>query len=147
MIIHGISNKEVYVNRNNLSYGQRAVGMLLLILTGATKLGENRPLVIDQPEDDLDNSYIYHTLVKQFEIIKESRQLIIATHNPNIPIAGDAENILIMKSNGINGWIDLSGNIDNEKVANRVLQILEGDIEAFEKRAEKYGYKLTKVND
>lgn len=146
-VAHGISNKEFYVHRNNLSFGQKAVGMLLLILTGATKLGENRTLVIDQPEDDLDNSYIYHTLVKQFKVIKNSRQLIIATHNPNIPIAGDAENILIMKSNGEHGWVDLSGNIDNEKVADKVLQILEGDIDAFEKRAEKYGYKLVKVNN
>ncbi|MBC2455657.1 AAA family ATPase [Clostridium beijerinckii] len=145
-VAYGISNKDFYVHRNNLSFGQKAVGMLLLILTGATQLGENRPLVIDQPEDDLDNSYIYHTLVKQFKVIKNSRQLIIATHNPNIPIAGDAENILIMKSNGEHGWVELSGNIDNEKVADRVLQILEGDIDAFEKRAEKYGYKLVKVN-
>lgn len=146
-VAHGISNKLVYINRNKLSYGQKAVGMLLLILTGATKLGENRTLVIDQPEDDLDNSYIYHTLVKQFKEIKKYRQLIIATHNPNIPIAGDAENIIIMSSNGIKGWIELSGNIDNEKLSERVLQILEGDIEAFKKRAEKYGYKLIKVNN
>lgn len=144
---HGISNKKVFVRRKRLSFGQKAVGMLLLILVGATKLGEMRPLVIDQPEDDLDNSYIYHTLVKQFSLIKHCRQLIIATHNPNIPIAGDSENILVMKSDGINGWIDLSGNIDNEKVAQRVLQILEGDIEAFEKRAEKFGYKLVKMNN
>ncbi|WP_139164835.1 AAA family ATPase [Clostridium gasigenes] len=144
---HGISNKKVFVRRNRLSFGQKAVGMLLLILVGATKLGEMRPLVIDQPEDDLDNSYIYHTLVKQFSLIKHCRQLIIATHNPNIPIAGDSENILVMKSDGINGWVDLSGNIDNEKVAERVLQILEGDIEAFEKRAEKFGYKLVKINN
>lgn len=142
---HGISNKKVFILRNRLSFGQKAVGMLLIILVGATKLGEVRPLVIDQPEDDLDNSYIYHTLVKQFSVIKHCRQLIIATHNPNIPIAGDSENILVMKSDGINGWVDLSGNIDNEKVAERVLQILEGDIEAFEKRAEKFGYKLVKI--
>lgn len=144
---HGISNKKVFVKRSKLSFGQKAVGMLLLILVGATKLGEQRPLVIDQPEDDLDNSYIYHTLVKQFNSIKHRRQLIIATHNPNIPIAGDSENIIVMKSNGINGWVDLSGNIDNEKVAEKVLQILEGDIEAFEKRAEKFGYKLVKINN
>ena len=143
-VAHGISNKAIYTQRDSLSYGQRAVGMLLLVLTGATNLGEDRTLVIDQPEDDLDNSYIYHTLVKQFKTIKKRRQLIIATHNPNIPITADAENILILKSNGMNGWIELSGNIDNEQVSKKVLQILEGDIEAFVKRAEKYGYKLIK---
>ena len=143
-VTHGISPKAVFIQRDKLSYGQRAVGMLLLVLTGATNMGENRTLVIDQPEDDLDNSYIYHTLVKQFKAIKKNRQLIIATHNPNIPITGDAENILILKSNGMNGWIEVSGNIDEDKVSSRVLQILEGDIEAFIKRAEKYGYKVVK---
>lgn len=143
-VTHGISSKPIFIQRDKLSYGQRAVGMLLLILTGATNIGENRTLVIDQPEDDLDNSYIYHTLVKQFKDIKKKRQLIIATHNPNIPITGDAENILILRSNGINGWIEVSGNIDEDNVSSRVLQILEGDIEAFIKRAEKYGYKVIK---
>ena len=143
---HGTSNKEYFVERDKLSYGQKAVGILLILLTGATGLGDRRPLIIDQPEDDVDNAYIYHTLVKEFSSIKQKRQMIIATHNPNIPIAGDAENILVMNSNGVNGWVDLSGNIDNENIAQKVLKVLEGDMEAFEKRAEKFGYKLVKMN-
>ena len=146
-ISYGLANRSsLYRVRNNLSFGQRAVGMLLLILHGATKLGEDRPLIIDQPEDDLDNLYIYHTLVKEFHAIKNSRQLIIATHNPNIPIAGDAENILVLNSNGDNGWIENWGSIDNEKISKKVLQVLEGDFEAFSKRAEKYGFVLKKHN-
>lgn len=141
---HGISKKSLYVCRDNLSFGQKAVGMLLIILQGATELGEYRPLLIDQPEDDLDNSYIYHTLVKEFHRIKKSRQLIIATHNPNIPIAGDAENILIFNSDGQNGWIEHSGTIDDKAVSSKVLQILEGDFEAFSRRAIKYGFRLEK---
>lgn len=142
---HGISNKPLYVKREFLSFGQKAVGMLLLILHGATELGEDRPLLIDQPEDDLDNSYIYHTLVREFHGIQDKRQLIIATHNPNIPIAGDAENILVFSSDGKNGWLDQSGTIENKNVADKVLQILEGDFEAFSRRAEKYGFKLEKT--
>lgn len=139
---HGISLKKHFVERSKLSFGQKAVGILLLILHGATELGENRPLLIDQPEDDLDNSYIFHTLVKEFHRIKSTRQLIIATHNANIPIAGDAENILVMESDGDTGWVDFSGSIEHPDISKKVLQILEGDFDAFAKRAQKYGFKL-----
>lgn len=141
---HGISNRQFFVQRSKLSFGQKAVGMLLLILQGATELGEKRPLLIDQPEDDLDNSYVYHSLVREFHSIKPKRQLIIATHNPNIPIGGDSENILVLRSDGEHGWIDCSGTIDNNAVSEKVLQILEGDFDAFARRAEKYGFKLEK---
>lgn len=143
---YGIRSKKIFKPREHLSIGQRAVGILLLILHGATELGENRPLFIDQPEDDLDNSYIYHILVKEFQRIKNKRQLIIATHNPNIPIAGDAENILVLESNGENGWVDFSGSIEDENISNNVLRILEGDFEAFSRRAEKYGLSLNSTN-
>lgn len=139
---HGVSSKQFFVERNKLSFGQKAVGMLLLILQGATELGEKRPLLIDQPEDDLDNSFVYHSLVREFHSIKPRRQLIIATHNPNIPIGGESENILVLKSDGEHGWIECSGTIDNKAVSEKVLQILEGDFDAFARRAEKYGFKL-----
>lgn len=143
---HGISSKPFFVERNKLSFGQKAVGMLLLILQGATELGEKRPLLIDQPEDDLDNSFVYHSLVREFYSIKPRRQLIIATHNPNIPIGGDSENIIILKSDGEHGWIECSGTIDNKAVSEKVLQILEGDFDAFARRAEKYGFRLEREN-
>ena len=137
---HGVSNKPHFVHRSKLSFGQKAVGMLLLILHGATGLGESLPLIIDQPEDDLDNSYIYHTLVTEFQNIKQSRQLIIATHNPNIPVAGDSDNILALSSDGHNGWIERSGAIEDIYISESVLQILEGGFDAFNLRAEKYGF-------
>lgn len=136
---HGISNTIKFKHRSHLSLGQRAVGMLLLILHAATELGEDRPLLIDQPEDDLDNIYIYHTLVKEFQRLKKVRQLIIATHNPNIPIAGDAENILVLDSDGDFGWVNYWGSIDRKDISDKVLQILEGDLQAFSRRAQKYG--------
>jgi len=137
---HGLSKKETFVKRSRLSYGQKAVGMLLLVLHGATELGENRPLIIDQPEDDLDNHYIYSTLVKEFQHLKQRRQLIMATHNPNIPVGGDAENILVFLSDGINGWINNLGGIDRRNISKELLRILEGDEEAFNKR--KFTYDL-----
>ena len=137
-----IKPQEHFVYRNKLSFGQRTVGALLLIMHGATEIGDKLPLIIDQPEDDLDNSYIYHMLVKQFCIVKERKQLLIATHNPNIPVCGEAENILVMESDGKNGWIECYGTVDNSSVAKSVLRILEGDFEAFKRRAEIYGFEL-----
>ncbi len=139
---YGFKSNDVYVERNRLSFGQKTVGALLLIMHGAVKVGDNIPLIIDQPEDDLDNSYIYHMLIKQFNDVKENKQLILATHNPNIPVCGEAENIIILKSDGNNGWLEHFGTIDNKDVANDVLKILEGDFEAFKKRAETYGFEL-----
>lgn len=139
---YGFKNTEHYVERNKLSFGQKTVGALLLIMHGAVKVGDNIPLIIDQPEDDLDNSYIYHMLIKQFNDVKTNKQLIIATHNPNIPVCGESENILVLGSNGKNGWLEHFGTIDNQEVAKAVLKILEGDFEAFRKRAEVYGFEL-----
>lgn len=139
---YGFKNSEHYVERNKLSFGQKTVGALLLIMHGAVKVGDNIPLIIDQPEDDLDNSYIYHMLIKQFNDVKTNKQLIIATHNPNIPVCGESENILVLGSNGKNGWLEHFGTIDNQEVAKAVLKILEGDFDAFKKRAEVYGFEL-----
>lgn len=139
---YGFKSKDIYVERSKLSFGQKTVGALLLIMHGAVKIGDNIPLIIDQPEDDLDNSYIYHMLIKQFNDVKENKQLILATHNPNIPVCGEAENIMVLESNGNNGWVKHFGTIDNKDVANDVLKILEGDFDAFRKRAEIYGFEL-----
>lgn len=134
----GMSNKCVFRNREQLSLGQRAVAMLLVIIKAANDLGDNRPLIIDQPEDDLDNVYIYSSLVKHFREVKEKRQLIFATHNANIPISGDAENILIMDSDGEQGFLKLNGSIDRQDICRKVLEILEGGIEALGLRMSKY---------
>lgn len=134
----GISKKPIFRRREQLSLGQRSVAMILIIIKAANDLGDNRPLIIDQPEDDLDNVYIYSSLVKHFREVKEKRQLIFATHNANIPISGDAENILIMDSDGEHGYLKLNGSIDRKDICKKVLEILEGGIEALELRMSKY---------
>lgn len=81
-------------------------------------------------------------LVKQFCTVKETKQLLIATHNPNIPVCGKSENIIVLASDGHNGWIDCYGSIDLSSVSKAVLRILEGDFDAFRRRAEVYGFEL-----
>lgn len=136
---YGSNNKGVFVDRENLSFGQRAVGILLIILYGTTISDFNQTIILDQPEDDLDNSYVYHTLVKQLADVKEKRQLIVATHSPNIAVAGNAENILVLKGNGENGWIECNGTIHNDTIAKEAVDILEGNKTVFKERAELYG--------
>jgi len=134
----GISKKQRFLPRNMLSMGQKSVAMLLMIVTAAHDLGDNRPLIIDQPEDDLDNIYIYSSLVKEFRKIKNNRQLIFATHNPNIPISGDAENIIILESTGENGYVSCLGSIDKVGISEKVLNLLEGGRQALDVRNMKY---------
>ena len=136
---YGSKNKNVFVDRENLSFGQRAVGILLIILYGTTISDFNQTIILDQPEDDLDNSYVYHTLVKQLADVKEKRQLIVATHSPNIAVAGNSENILVLKGNGESGWIECNGTIHDNAVSNEAVDILEGNETVFKERAELYG--------
>ncbi len=134
----GTSYEENFKDNAQISMGQNAVALLLLILNAAYNMDDNRPLLMDQPEDDLDNSYIYSTLVKEFRKSKVKRQVIISTHNPNIPVAADAESILVLKFNGQNGYLSNIGAIDSKSVAADVLEIMEGGSEAIKKRTEKY---------
>lgn len=140
----GVSSSSLFRPRSRLSFGQKAVGMLVLILEAATQLGERRPIILDQPEDDLDNMYIYQTLVRQFSTMKKHRQLIVATHNPNIPVAGDSENVLVMQSDGEKGWVETSGSIDRPAISAALLRILEGDYEALKMRTARYGFSLNR---
>jgi len=116
------------------SDGQKCTAILSIAL-----FERDIPLIIDQPEDSLDNSFIYKEVVKIIRNIKNKRQLIIATHNANIPVLGDSELILVMTSNGKNGFVTERGVIDKDKIKIHVQNILEGGKEAFERRKLKYG--------
>jgi ABC-type cobalamin/Fe3+-siderophores transport system ATPase subunit len=135
----GVRNATPLFRPNHqLSLGQNAVALLLIILSASQELNDFRPLIMDQPEDDLDNSYIYNTLVEEFRNSKMKRQIIISTHNANIPVAADAENIFVLKYNGICGYLDSNGSIDNPKISRAVLEILEGGEKAIQDRLNKY---------
>lgn len=127
-----------FKDNTQISMGQNAVALLLIILSATQQLHDNRPLLMDQPEDDLDNSYIYNALVKQFRDNKKNRQLIISTHNANIPVASDAENIIVLEYNGQYGYLSQSGSIENPRISHSILNILEGGELAIKSRNEKY---------
>ena len=120
----------------NLSTGQKATALLLLLL-----LDSQAPLIIDQPEDDLDNRFIADTIVPLIKKEKFNRQIIFTTHNANIPVLGDAELIIGMPSNIEDGNKKLTmGSLDSENVRKMVEEVLEGGKQAFERRREKYGF-------
>lgn len=143
----GTQYDEQFRDNRKISMGQNAVALLLLILNAAYNLSDNRPLLMDQPEDDLDNSYIYSTLVKEFRKSKQKRQVIISTHNPNIPVAADAESILVLKYNGTHGYLADCGAIDSKRTADAVLEIMEGGQEALNRRIDKYNAQYFEKTD
>jgi ATPase subunit of ABC transporter with duplicated ATPase domains len=117
----------------SLSEGQRATALLPLILRTASC-----PLIVDQPEDDLDNSFIFQVLVKNVVRLKSQRQLIFVTHNANIPVLGDAEKIIVMSMEKPNKAAHPTvGSL--EECKDHILELLEGGKEAFEKREHRYG--------
>jgi DNA repair ATPase RecN len=122
---------------NQLSKGQRATALLLLLL-GASR----SPLIIDQPEDDLDNRFVFKEIVKKLRNLKGTRQVISSTHNANIPVLGDAELIVVLEGNGTNAWIakDGEGSLDNPIVLEFAEDLLEGGREAFTDRQHLYGF-------
>ncbi len=119
-----------------LSEGQRATALLPLILRSSSC-----PLIVDQPEDDLDNSFIFQVLVKNILRLKSERQLLFVTHNANIPVLGDAEEIVVMHMDRpTKAAAPLIGSLDDRK--EDVLHLLEGGKEAFEYREKRYGSLL-----
>jgi hypothetical protein len=117
------------------SIGQRSTAVLSLLLSSG-----DQPLVIDQPEDDLDNQYIYDVVVDLLRKRKFYRQIIIATHNANIPVNGDAELIVALGVKDRLGVVLEKGSMDSEAVKDQVSLIMEGSAEAFRLRGERYGY-------
>jgi len=115
-----------------LSLGQRASSLLLLLLSQ-----ENTPVIMDQPEDDLDNQTVYEGLIKKVLNLKGERQIIFATHNPNIPVLGDCEQVIIFK-NEDDKILAEAGSIDRFHIQKNIVDIMEGGEEAFTKRKEIY---------
>lgn len=120
-----------------LSLGQQQSVLLALLLSSDSK----RPLIIDQPEDNLDGEFIYSTLVPVLRRAKERRQVIIVTHNPNVAVLGDAELIIVMKAMSDHGNIVARGSIDHTATRDAACAILEGAREAFLRRAKIYGMR------
>jgi energy-coupling factor transporter ATP-binding protein EcfA2 len=120
-----------------LSLGQQQSVLLALMLTSESKL----PLIVDQPEDNLDSEFIYKTLVPVIRMAKERRQVIVVTHNANIAVLGDAEQIIVLKATSEQATITSRGSIDEPDTRDAACAILEGSREAFDRRARIYGVR------
>ena len=146
-------------NLKDMSPGKRSFVVLKLLLDFSDK---RSPILIDQPEDNLDNRAIYTDLVKYIRKKKKERQIILVTHNPNIVVGADSEEVIIANQNGKNSPNDngikfqyLCGSLENSKdrindetmpildrcgVREHVCDILEGGKNAFMDREHKYGF-------
>ena len=122
------------------SAGQRSAAMLAFLLAH----GEE-PLVLDQPEDDLDNHLIYDLVVRQIRENKLRRQIIVVTHNPNIVVNGDAEMLHALDFAQGQCIIRQSGSLQEETMRAEVCRVMEGGLEAFERRYRRLGREPTRV--
>lgn len=135
--------KPIWRGLERLSTGEKATAILLILLLGS---GDSIPLIIDQAEDDLDNSFIVDDIVTKLRAEKIGRQFILTTHNPNIPVLGDAEQVIRLTpegeaSSGGRGTViaEHVGSLD-KKTVRVAVEALEGGREAFETRRRRYGY-------
>lgn len=126
--------------RNTKSISQLSIGQQQSIMLGILLLSKSdKPLIIDQPEDNLYSEFIFKTIVMNLRKIKETRQVIIVTHNPNIAVLGDAELIVPLKSSSIKSHVMNPGSIDREETREICCEILEGGKSAFKQRQTIYG--------
>ena len=112
------------------SPGQRCSAMLPIVTLTA-----DAPIIIDQPEDNLDNRLVSRAVFKILSKLKETRQIIVATHNPNILVSGDAEQVVVLKNDGT---VEDYGAIDYPEIVKNVISLMEGGEEAFQRRRKKY---------
>lgn len=123
-------------NLDKISIGQK--GTVYLKMKLATE-AFSKPIVFDQPEDDLDNQFIIKELVDLFKELKKYRQVIIITHNANLVINADAEQVIIAKNDN-ERLKYYCGSLENSNINKQICEILEGGKEAFEKREQKYNF-------
>lgn len=128
---------ENFRSLEQLSTGQQCTAILQLLL-----LDNVDPLIMDQPEDNLDNAFIAERIVKELREAKTERQFLFATHNANIPVFGDAEWIGVFSASGEHGDMPRSaqGSTDEVQIRDQVARILEGGKVAFIQRKQIYGY-------
>src|SRR5690554_55698 len=115
------------------SAGQKTAAILTFLLSFG-----DIPLLLDQPEDDFDNRLVYDLVVKGLKKAKEKRQIIVVTHNANIPVNGDAEYILSMDSTTTDIKVLHSGTVENSAIKKEICDVMEGSEKAFQLRSERY---------
>lgn len=123
-----------YKDVSELSTGQRCTVVLPLVLAHM-----NRMLIVDQPEDHIDNAFIADTLIKVILARGGQGQIILSTHNPNIPVLGGAETVVHLGSDGRRGFKLSAGGLYEIPIVNAISTVMEGGAQAFETRAKFYG--------
>ena len=117
------------------SLGQRASALILFLLGRS----DQHLLIIDQPEDDLDNRSLFEDVIKRLWAAKEDTQFLFATHNPNIPVLGEAEQVQACSFDSATGAIAThAGNVDGRQTQEKIIDIMEGGQDAFARRREIY---------
>lgn len=132
-----VGEGDEYRSFDKLSDGQKATALLVLLFSQERKI-----LIIDQPEEDLDNRFVYDDIVVMLRQMKGKRQLIFATHNANIPVLGDSEQVFVLDAEANQCKIKDFGSIDKTSITENIKKIMEGGEEAFRKRIQKYGVKI-----
>ncbi len=125
------ADEPFFKDASELSRGQKCTALLPLLLAR-----RDTPLLIDQPEDNLDNHFIFETVVKSIRRLKNRRQMIFATHNANIPVLAEADLIVVLNSDGKRGLIEKAGTLD--ECREQIIELLEGGRQAFELRRQHY---------
>lgn len=111
------------------SPGQKTAALLAFLLSYG-----DEPIVLDQPEDDLDNQLIYNLIVKQLRSIKQRRQILVVTHNANIVVNGDSELVVALSARHGETHHEAEGSLQQKSVRDTICDVMEGGREAFEQR-------------
>ncbi|MPW11071.1 AAA family ATPase [Paraburkholderia sp. CNPSo 3155] len=122
-----------YKDIATLSTGQRCTVVLPLILAHRDKV-----LIVDQPEDHIDNAFIAGTLIKSLLMRDVGSQILFSTHNPNIPVLGNADRVIHLGSDGRQGFVLAAGALNDARIVEAISNVMEGGAAAFEKRASFY---------
>ncbi|MFI8034275.1 AAA family ATPase, partial [Acinetobacter sp. ABJ_C3_5] len=122
---------------DQLSPGEKGALLLVFYLVPDK---EDIPLIIDQPEDNLDNNSVAKVLVPFIKLAKKKRQIILVTHNPNLAVVADSEQVINVSLDKQNGYKFnfISGGIENKTINQQILEVLEGAVPAFCLRKDKY---------
>jgi len=126
----------IYYPLNELSVGQKCTALLIIALSDG-----DRPIIIDQPEDSLDNPSIYEDIVSKLRFGKENRQFILTTHNSSVGVASDSDNFIIIGGTATSCIVKHCGAIDKKEVRSDVIDHLEGGDEPYHLKSLKYNLK------
>ena len=121
-----------------LSLGQKVIAILTFVFNFGVSVNDNTPLLIDQPEDNLDNQYIYKNLVKSLRGIKNCRQVVVVTHNSTIVTNADAEEVIVMDSDNSNGWVEKAGYPSDKVIIEHIINYMEGGKTSFKHKINTY---------